>query len=80
MKPKGLMTILLETRLTLFYQCFSLKKMAWEDGTNIQAEELWESATSIYNNIKASGKWSKVDLKDAKIIALTTQVSKLKRV
>ena len=54
--------------------------MAWEDGTNIQAEELWESATSIYNNIKASGKWSKVDLKDAKIIALTTQVSKLKRV
>ena len=70
---------ILSTSNSLFHQYFSLKIMAQEDGTDIQAEESWESATSICNNMKASSEQNKVDPKDAKIMALTTQVSKLEK-
>ena len=62
-----------------FHTCFALEKMKWEQGTDFAFENLSKSSIDTRTNMKESGDWNKVDTKDAKIMALTTQVSNLEQ-
>ena len=46
---------------------------------NITFDELCTAARSKYNNMDAWNEYSKVDPKDAKILALTTRLENLKK-
>ena len=44
---------------------------------NLRHDQIILAARSKYNNMEATGEWSKVDPKDAKILALTTRLESL---
>ena len=46
---------------------------------NITTSALFAGACTIYNNLDAHNKWTAVDTKDAQIMALTTEIEKLKQ-
>ena len=52
-------------------------KQEWELGTKKTASELITNAVTLYNIAVHSKYWNRPDPKDAKIIALTTQLEKL---
>jgi hypothetical protein len=52
-------------------------KQSWELGDPKTASELIASAVTLYNNAVHNKTWNKPDPKDAKLIALTTQLEKL---
>ena len=55
-----------------------MKKMAWSNNNaTCTVDELTTEVTSIYTNMVTNGKWNKVDLKDAQIMALTIKVQNL---
>ena len=65
---------------TEFHQCFSLEMMGWQGGTKVYTyEDLAEMAKTIYNNMVTTGTWDAVDSKDARIMALTTQLEVLSK-
>ena len=49
-------------------------KDEWEAGKDIQPEVLMESAISKYNNMKKQNTWGRINPKDAKIVALATEL------
>ena len=69
---------LLSAPNTEFHQYFSLQKLSWQGGTKqFTYDELAHLAKTIYNNMVSSGAWDAVDPKDAKIMALSTQLQQL---
>ena len=53
-------------------------KDEWEAGKDIQPEVLMESAISKYNNMKKQNTWGRINPKDAKIVALATELRQIK--
>ena len=56
-----------------------MTKYDWDTGTEVPSVELVHNATEKYNNMIAAKEWTKTDLKYAKIISLTTRLSKCER-
>ena len=54
------------------------EKRKWEIGGTKSSDQLILEVVTIYNNAVASNRWETKDPKDAKILALTTQVEQLK--
>ena len=75
---RDIFNALLSTNNSNFHNYFSMERIRWEQGADYRYDVLCESATAIYNNMKASGEWEKVDPKDAKIMALATEIRQLK--
>ena len=69
---------LLSTKNSVFKDFIQRKKDQWEDGTDMTLDELSASALSKYNNMVEQRTWNEKDPKDAKIIALATQVETLR--
>ena len=77
---KDYFNALLTVPNTEFHQYFSLEMMGWQGGTKVYAyEDLAEMAKTIYNNVVTTGTWDAVDSKDARIMALTTQLEVLSK-
>ena len=74
----NLFTALLSTKNTVLQDFIQRKKDQWEDGTDMTFDDLAASASSKYNNMVEQRTWKEKDPKDAKIIALATQVEALK--
>ena len=53
------------------------KRKQWELGGEKDVDQIISEALVIYNNVVTANCWQTIDPKDAKIIALTTQVEKL---
>lgn len=53
------------------------ERQAWEIGGNKQPNQIIAEALTIYNNAVSANRWDDKDPKDAKIMALTTQVEQL---
>ena len=53
------------------------KRQAWEIGGEKQPNQIFAEALTIFNNAVSSNRWDSKDPKDAKIMALTTQVEQL---
>ena len=65
---------------TEFHPHFSLEMMEWQGGTNVCTyEDLAEVAKTIYNNMFTAGTWDAVDPKDARIMALSTQLEEISK-
>ncbi len=61
-----------------FNSFISTKKTQWETGTTIDSNQLITDAITIYNNLYVKNLWNAKSKADDKLVALTTQVSKLK--
>ena len=53
--------------------------MHWEAGKVCTFDKLDSMAKTICNNMCSNGSWNSIDPKDAKIIALTTEVNNVKQ-
>ena len=53
------------------------ERKQWEQGGEKDVDQIISEASVIYNNAVTPNRWQTTDPKDAKIIALTTQVEKL---
>ena len=52
--------------------------MGWQEGTKVRTfEDLAEVAKNVCNNVVTTGTWDAVDPKDARVIALSTQLEEL---
>jgi hypothetical protein len=60
-----------------FHKWVTDDKQSWELGDPKTPSELISSAVTLYNNAVHNKTWNKPDPKDAKLIALTTQLEKL---
>ena len=65
---------MLTSKNQIFVDYIQQKKNAWEEGKEVQPDTLIQEALTKYNNMFKQGIWNKQDPKDAKILALTTQL------
>ena len=68
---------MLTSKNQIFCDYIQIKKNDWEEGSEVQPDTLMQEATTKYNNMCKQNTWNKSDPKDAKIIALTTQLKSL---
>ena len=68
---------LLTTTNEIFRQFIQAEKNKWELGEAYLADTLIDKATTKYNNMISDNQWKSNETKDAKLLALTTQVADL---
>ena len=69
--------VLSSTKNSIFKDFIQRKIDAWEEGTDTTLDALSSAALSKYNNMVKQKTWDEKNPKDAKIIALATQVEAL---
>ena len=72
-----LFAALLSGKNDKFNTAIEAEQRRWERGDTISHEDLIATAVSLYNNMYAAKTWKTQDGKDAKIVALTTQLKNL---
>ncbi len=72
-----LFAALLSGKNDKFNTAIEAEQRRWERGETISHEDLIATAVSLYNNMYAAKTWKTSDGKDAKIVALTTQLKNL---
>ena len=74
-----LFAALLTTTNEVFQQFIQAEKKKWELGEDYLADTLIDKATTKYNNMVSDNKWTANETKDAKIMALSTQIAALEK-
>ena len=63
---------------TRFTQFFEHEKMLWEAGKHYDFDTLDSMAKTVYNNMCTDQSWNALDPKDAKIVALRTEINNVR--
>jgi hypothetical protein len=74
-----LFAALLTTNNEIFQQFIQAEKNKWELGEDYLADTLIDKATTKYNNMTSGNQWKSNETKDAKIMALSTQLAALEK-
>jgi hypothetical protein len=74
-----LFAALLTTNNEIFQQFIQAEKNRWELGEDYLADTLIDKATTKYNNMTSDNQWKSNETKDAKIMALSTQLAALEK-
>ena len=75
---KNTFDALLSAPNTTFHQFFVQEKLHWEAGKSHTFDKLDSIAKTMHNNMCSNGSQESIDPKDARIIALTTEVNDFK--
>ena len=70
---------LLSSKNETFRNFIQRKKDEWEEGNEVNHTVLAHEATVKYNNMVSQHKWNQTDPKDAKIVALTSQLKDIQK-